>query len=177
MQQLGGDILVADDGTGHELGKKRNIQGRAWQGHLGRRLPAVDIHQIGYAVEGEKGNADGQMHLANGHGRQTQAVQQQVHVGDDEVGIFEDDEQEQVEGDGQAHLRLGVAALVGFVDPDAEQIVGHDGQQHDDDVLALAPGIEEQAGRQQHPVAQLGEPDAGEIERQDDRQKIEQKGC
>ena len=76
MGDLGGDVFVADDGTGHQLGEKRNIQRRVGQRHLGRRLTAIDVHQIGYAVECKKGYADRQMHLSNSYGRQAAGLEQ-----------------------------------------------------------------------------------------------------
>jgi len=93
VEQLVRDILIPDDGAGHELGKQRDIQGRRRQGALGRRLPPVNVHDVGNAVEREKRNADGQVHAPDRKLRPTELGKHQIQVGDKKIGVFEDDEQ------------------------------------------------------------------------------------
>lgn len=57
---------------------------------VGRRVAAVDVHYVAQALEGEEGDAYGQGYLRQGYAEDTRG----------EPGVFEPEEQRQVQSDG-----------------------------------------------------------------------------
>jgi hypothetical protein len=58
--ELPGDVVIAHDGAGDELGEEADVEQVAAGAMGGLRGATIDIHEIADLLEGEEGNADGQ---------------------------------------------------------------------------------------------------------------------
>jgi hypothetical protein len=76
-----------------------------WQSCAGKvsffHLPLPAIDQKGDLGESEKGNADRQGDWQDRKGAETEQAKQGIAVGEDEIPILEDRDQQQIGGDGE----------------------------------------------------------------------------
>ena len=138
---------------------------------LGPGISTVYVDGIAHGLEGVKGDADGQTDVQY---RQ----EAQPHCGEgagDKIPVFEEEQQRQVEHHRRGHRQPGafvVASLLAPGDQHAVGVVDGDGGEHDEDVLGLAPPVEDQVKDQQHRIAQAQGSDIvdqqydGQIEKQ-----------
>ena len=97
-----GNILVANNGAGDQLGEERDVQQQFAIVFLQRHFPAGDINHIAQCLECEEGNADGQGNLGNG---QIQ-TQDRIEVGKQEAGVLKDTQQTQIHNHSQYQEHL-----------------------------------------------------------------------
>ena len=57
--ELGGDVVIADNGAGNQLGEKSDVQPDVQGVALDRRIPAVNVHGVRHGLKSEKGDSDG----------------------------------------------------------------------------------------------------------------------
>ena len=142
-----GDLLhhggVPHDGAGHQLGKQGHIQGRVQRILLDRGVPAVHIDHIAEALEGEKGDADGQSDLWDGDGKA-----QAADGPGQESGVLEPGQQAQPGAHGEEQPRPGQPGPVPLSGQQAAHIVDGDGQEHQKDQRTGPPPVKEEAGPQ-----------------------------
>ena len=168
LLDLGGDVGVAHDGAGDELGEEGDVQQDREEALLHVLLVPVDVDDVAQALEGEEGDADGQADLGHGDGQPEDGVENLR----EEAGVLVGEEQADVQNDGQDHRRLVPLRPRGAA---AEEIVEDDGDQHDHHRHRLAEGVEHQAGGREDDIAGGVVPDQ-RVEKKGDRKEHEQKG-
>ncbi len=94
--QLLVDIRIAHDRSGDQLGEHGDIGTEAHQALLGICLFSVQIDRIGHRLECIKADADRQSDI-----ERAQMQAEHVQVADQKVSVFEESEQDEVEGDAQ----------------------------------------------------------------------------
>ena len=99
-RELVGDFAIADDRPGDELRKEQQVERRVDRALLRGRVTAVDVDHVGNRVEGIERDADREQHLGTANGRHVQRGQQRVDVVGEEVGVLEDAEHGEVDGNG-----------------------------------------------------------------------------
>ena len=137
----------------------------------GKHETAVHVDGVAHGLERIEGDADGQQQPQGGDGR----AQQSVQVIDGEVRVFEEAQNGQVahHGHDQHRLRAALPALgPEMADGQTVAVVKHGGEQHDGDILRLAPAVEQQAAHQQQRVAQP--PGADIVQNGGQRQECQQ---
>ena len=156
VEDLIGHGGVFHDGPRHQLGEEGDVEPQPQGIALDLCLAHSNVEDVAHGLEGEEGDADGQLDHRDGH---IEPHQRQVLQGEGQV--FEHKKKAQVAHHGDGDGKGGTFPLhPPEVDPQAEAVVGQDGDAHDQDEPGLAPGIEEQGGRQQPQV--LGPPHAPE---------------
>ena len=100
-RQLIGDVAVADDRSGDQLRKQQQVQRRVHRALLRRRVAAVDVDDVGDGVEREERDADRQQHARHVERLDAEDAEQRVDVVGEEVGVLEDAEHGEVDGDGE----------------------------------------------------------------------------
>ncbi len=140
--EVGFDVAIAHDRPGDELGEEGDVCAERRRIAFGADLAAVDVDEVGDALEGEEGDADGQEHAAGDAG--DVGARHRVDVVGEEADILEVAEEQEVcaDEDGQRRPRRpGLdAAATGEVDDNARQ--------QDPGVVAGAPEIEDEAHHQ-----------------------------
>ena len=168
--------LVLDDGTGDELGEEGDVQGHFQRIALDLAPIPVHIQHIAHGLEGEKGDAEGELDHRDGEG-EPQPSQLAQHKGE----VLEDKHQSQVGGHREDQRYTGglSTALLG-VDPQAEGIVDQDRGHHHQDEPGLTPGVEEKGAHQQQQILGRAAPPAQQaagtvVAQQHQRQEEEEK--
>ena len=159
VENLLGHRLILHNGAGDELGEEGDVEPHVEQALLGLAAAPGHVQHIAHGLEGEEGDADGQ--VDDGH-RQLEAQQDQV--GEDKSQVLEDKQNGQVADnrDGDGEPQAAVPLLPGGY-PQAEQVVGHNGAHHHQHEPGLAPGVEEQGGQGQKDVLPLPPLPKGEV--------------
>src|SRR5205085_5228203 len=98
---LARDVAVAHDWPRDEVREERDVEREVRELLLRFQLPAVNVNEVRDAHEGEEGDAYGQMYGGERDGRQPCGGEHRVEVRDEEVGVLEDDQQEQIARDAQ----------------------------------------------------------------------------
>ena len=168
LRQLPGDIPVAHDGAGDQLGKESNVQQHREETSLHALLVPIDVDHIAQALEGEEGDADGQPDPGHGQGKAAEAVEDPGK----KAGVFIDREQPDVQDRRQSH-RSPVSP--GACRRPAQHIVQQDGQQHDQHGHRFPKGVKDQTCRRQEEIPGAGAGDQS-IEQKDDGEKDEKEG-
>lgn len=106
-------------------------------------------------MEGKKRNADGQMHWGQLKGGNAKRREQRVQGVDQEVGVLEADEEQQIDDDGDRHDGLHRRSAPLPLDQQAEDVVRCDRSQHEQGVELFTPGIKKEARDQQPQVPAL----------------------
>ena len=91
--QLVGDILVAHDGTGDELGEQGDEGAEADEAPLRLAVPAVDVDGVAHGLEGVEADADGQRHVQRRDADAGDAAQRRGK----EVVVFEEGQHREVD--------------------------------------------------------------------------------
>ncbi len=157
---LVGHVVVDDDGPGDELGEEGDVEQQP-PGIPGPLLRmAVDVNDVAQALEGIKGDADGQHDPRQGQPGSGEAVDR----ADEEIRVLEDAQQQEVGRHSQPRRQAAVG-LPGL-EPQAEEVVEKDAQEQQGQIGELPEGEEDQAGQgepgvpqgqpRQEPVAQIG---------------------
>ena len=167
--QLPGDVHIADNGAGDELGKQGNIGTEIDDISLGFGVPPVHIHRIADGLKGIKADANGQRQLQKGDAHAGEGIE----VLQGKVGILKYRQRRQAAAYRQSEPQFFRSALA-FFDGNAQGIKYGDGSRHQQHIPGLAPGIEEEAGQQQEAVSQT--PGQQEIHQQHHRKIVKQKG-
>ena len=76
---------------------------------LGALITTVHINQVRNYVEGEKRKTEGQRQVWQWHLPQTYLVQQEIYVCENEVAVFENNEDEQIESNRSSNKVVGEA--------------------------------------------------------------------
>ena len=164
--------LVLDDGPGDQLGEQRHIRTHVEDVLLGLHDAPVHVDGVGHGLEGVEADADGQGQSQRGD----TGAQQAVQVVDGEIRVLEEAQDPQIAHHVHDQHGLGGLLLPGVLkmaDEPGVGVVEHRGEQHDQDILRLAPAVEHKAEQQQHGIACL--PGAQEIDPRHHRQEDQQK--
>ena len=174
-------VLVLDDGSGDELGEEGDKGAEVEDVPLGTGISPVDVDGVAHGLEGVEGDTDGQMEgdrvqkgqtdiLDDGHELQPGGGK----AAGDEIPIFEEAQQSQIENDGGGHRHPRAPVVPPGFAPLHQQAVGKvdgGGQEHDDDINLLAPVVEYQGSGEQNHVAPLPGDDI--VQKQSENQEIE----
>ena len=148
MLQFPGHIGIADDGACDQLGKQRHIRAEGDEVFLGPGLSPVHIHGIAHALEGIEADADGQ--------RQTQqrdaCSHRRVEGADEEIRVLEYRQQPHPGGNGQEQKAPSPPFAFRPAHGQAAEVEEQNGADHQQHILGLPPGVEQQARQQQHAV-------------------------
>ena len=165
--QLPGHVDIADDGTGDELGEEADVGAEGNEAALGRDIAPIDIDDIAQALEGVEADADGQGQPQQGDGQAGDGIDGT----DEEVGIFENAHQRHRQGNTNPEPDLLPLRPTGH--GQAAAVIAKNGTRHQEQVLGLAPAVEDQAENEKHQVPKpLGH---NEVHQQHGRQEIKQK--
>jgi hypothetical protein len=96
--ELAGDLAVADDRAGDELREVDDVEREGGQGALGGHHATEDVDEIGDQVKGEEGDAEGQRDPRFGQSVGGDCADERIDVLDEEPGVLEDDEDEEIQG-------------------------------------------------------------------------------
>ena len=149
LADLGGDAVVADDGARDELREEGDVEPEIEHTALHLGLAAVHVDAVAHGLEGKEGDADGERDLRHSQLRPEQGVE----VLHGKAEVFEMEEDAEVEND-REHEPKPFAPRARL--DETEGVVDRDGQQHQEDIDRLAPGVEEQARDQEKEVARPG---------------------
>ena len=121
---LGDEVAGTDNGACHELGEEADVEGVVEQAVEGADVAPIDIDGVAERLEGEEGDAHGQEDVARlpRHALEVAAADGRGDVdargGEEgaeglaqEVGVFEEDEQPQVEHEGEEEEETGERGL------------------------------------------------------------------
>ena len=142
------DCGIADNRSGDELRKHRDIEQQMKRILLNVDLLPVEVNDIGEDLERIEADADRQCQVRNG---QTDAGDQ-VKVLDDEAAVLEHAEQPDIKDQAEDHNELGAAlffALLAAADAETEEVVHQDACEQQDDIDRLAPCIENERKHRQ----------------------------
>ena len=163
--QLLCNVGIADDRPCNELGKHSHIGCQVDQIFLSWLAP-VYIHRIADDLEGVEADANGQGDVQQGNPQSGGRVK----VFQEEVCVFEVQEKGQADRHGEPAEQFGPFLAPVPLLQEAEAIAGQDGGQHKKDVFRLAPGIEDQAGQQEHCISEAGRSE--KVYGQNQREKV-----
>ena len=167
-----GHRLILHDRACHQLGEQGHIQAHIHGIFLSLRLATGHVKHIAHSLKGEEGDADGQLDAEQG-----QLPAQQIQGADGKVQVLEHEQQGQVDHRRQHHRRPYAAPCrAGAARPQAQQIVGKDGAEHQQQRLMGTPAVEEQGGQEQeHILPRPPAPQGEVVHQQHGREKGEQK--
>ena len=170
LPELQSNVAVTHDRTCDELGEERNIGGKVNEVSLCRRVAAINVDDIAEHLEGVEADADGKAQLQKRQGKSRGGID----AGKEEICILEIAEQPKAHKDRerQKDLRRPLPAVL--FNQQAEEIPLRDGDEHQNDIFRLAPGVEEKTYEQQRRVFQPARHQ--KVEQQRRRQKIKEKG-
>ena len=164
--------LVLDDGAGDQLGEQGDVRAHVENIALGLDDAAVHVDGIGHGLEGIEADADRQgKPQCRDPGRQ-----EAVDVVDGEIRVLEEAQDSQIAHNIYDQHRLGGLFPSGgpeMADEPGVGVVKHRGEQHDENILRLAPAVKDKAGQKQHGIA--GPAGAQEIDGRRQGQKEQQK--
>ena len=168
--ELCGDVGIAHDRPRDELGEERNIGGEVDEIPLRRRFAAVDVDDVAQYLKGVEADADGQAQLQKRQGEPCDGVD----AGEKKVRVLKIAEKPKAHKDRERQKDLRRLLPAVLFNQQAETIALHDGDEHEQHIFRLAPGIEKEACEQQHRVFQL--PRRCKVDQQRRRQKVKEKG-
>ena len=108
IPELGDDLAVQHDGTGHQLGKEGDKEGVLVEG-VALGLPPVGVHQIGELLEGEEADAQRQHDVAQGEG----LAEHRIDIFEEKVKVFVVEDHRHVEQDPSRQNRLAQPGQAG----------------------------------------------------------------
>ena len=153
LPQLAAEFRESGDGAGGELGEKGDIQQQPEKaaGAAGRVPPG--IHDVGDALEGEEGDAQGRGEAQAGPA----GLRQGKHQGEEKAEILEGPQKRQVQNNGGS--RQGLAPLWTAEDQQPENIVSKSGGQKQAEPAQAPEGAKKEAEDQQQHVPAPAAPD------------------
>ena len=146
VPELGRNVLVADNGSGDELGEEGDVAGQVNGVSLGPYLSPVYVYGIAEDLKGVEADADRQGQLQQGD-----VPPQAIEILQEEVGVFEIEEKSQAGGDTQNKQRLPKPPE--SLNGQPEAVAKGCGGCHDRQILWLPPGVKYQARQQQERVS------------------------
>lgn len=161
--QLVFQIAVANDGSGDQLRKKQDKGGKIHRVLFRRDFLPVYVDEIGQGLEREKADAQRQRRLG-GQARQP-------HRAAEKARVFIKAQHPDIQRDSQPH---GQPPAPPQAQPKPQRPVQQKQRRDQRQIFRLAPGIENQAGRQQKQV--LPPPGQQPVQNHHPGQKIQQKG-
>ncbi len=179
--QLGDEVLVADDRSRDQLRKECDEERQADRIALGGMLTPMHVDQIRDRLEREERDPDREMDIGEARSKRSRQGQPR-HAADrgktfeEEIGVLEPGEDREIRRDRQGQRRAPAGALIGAAgapDPETRAVVEDDRRDHQEDVVGLAPRIEEEARDQQHevPRATRREQNGGQHRRQEEEEE------
>ena len=168
--ELRGDVGIPYDRPRDELGEERNIGGEVDEIPLRRRFAAVDVDDVAQYLKGVEADADGQAQLQKRQGEPRDGVDAR----EKKVRVLKIAEKPKAHKDRERQKDLRRLLPAVLFNQQAETIALHDGDEHEQHIFRLAPGIEKEACEQQHRVFQL--PRRCKVDQQRRRQKVKEKG-
>ena len=148
--ELTGDRLVANDRSGDELGKQRDVQGDIDRIAIGLEAPPVYIDDVGHAVKGEERDPERKFDF-----RFPDAVaerdKQGIEIGGEEIGVFEHAENQQIAGH-RAGERKFARPSAGAVNQNGGDVVECNGKKKDRQMPGFAPRIKYEGERQRNDI-------------------------
>ena len=165
------DRVIADDRSGDQLRKHRDVDRDFEQAAVRLHLAAIHIDEIRDRMEGEERNAERQRDARQ---RESVAAERGIERADREVGVLEDAEQREIGRDAGRNCEPPPLSLR-RADQQREAVIEHDLEGQQQHEARLAPGVEQQRRREQDDVLRR---DAGRqaIEQKEQRQEVEQEG-
>ena len=149
--------LGADDRAGHELGEERNVQEDVEDRSRRRDHAAIDVDDVGDALEGEERDPDREHDLEKRQlALQPYREHEVVQALDEEAVILEEPQSDEVERHAYAKDPTPPPAVVGRVDQQAGGVVDRRiaGEQEAEPPIPVP--VEEVAGRHQKELAAFG---------------------
>ena len=163
--KLRGNIRIPDNRPGDQLGKHRDI-GREMNQVFLRGFSPIHVHSIADDLEGIEADPDGQSNMQE---RKVRAGNR-IEVLQKKVRILKIQEKTKTDSHrNSADIFRGPPTPIPFQQK-PEAVTAQNGDRHQQNILRLSPGIEKQAGEQQHSIAEPGWSD--KIGCQDQRKKI-----
>ena len=166
--QLRGNVCIADDGPGDELGEHGHIGGQLQQVPLGRHRATVDIDDVAEHLKGVEADADGQGDLQSRQGK----TRQRTQSAEEEAGVFAVAQQTQTQHcreNEKGPLMTGIP-----LHEPTEGVALRDGGQHEQQEPGLSPAVEHEAAQQQSQI--LPTVRSQEVEQQHRGQEVKEKG-
>ena len=175
--EIGFHLAKADDGAGYELRKERDVTGEFPEIARGSDDAAVGVNHIADGVEGIKGNADGKNDVERGRVDGNVEPRRDLgEAGDCEVEIFEEAEEEKVNGDGNDQEEFASAGVSGAEHAEAGKIADRGGEGHERAEFVVPGAVKNVAGDGEPNVAQLfcaETPEAEAYDWQEEKKKDE----
>ena len=151
LLQLGGNVGIADNGPGNELGEHGHIGRKVDEAPLGRGSAPVNINDITENLKRIEADADGQRHMEQRHGQPGETVE----AGKKKIGVFAIAKQTEADDGGATDAQPRPLPFRPILfRQQAEYIALHDGDDHEHHEPRLAPCVEQQACQQQNGVFQ-----------------------
>ena len=166
--QLRGNVCIADDGPGNELGEHGHIGGQLQQIPLGRHRTTVDIDDVAEHLKGIEADADGQGDLQGRQGK----TRQRTQGAEEKAGVFAVAQQTQTQHR-RENEKEPLMTGIPLHEP-TEGVALRNGGQHEQQEPGLAPAVEHEAAQQQRQV--LPAVRRQEVEQQHRRQEVKEKG-
>lgn len=166
--QLRGNVCIADDGSGDELGEHGHIGGQLQQVSLGRHRATVDIDDVAEHLKGVEADADGQGDLQSRQGK----ARQRTQGAEEKAGVFAVAQQTQTQHRRENEKEPLMTGIPLHEPP--EGVALSDGGQHEQQEPGLAPAVEHEAAQQQRQI--LPAVRRQEVEQQHRRQEVKEKG-
>ena len=144
IYELRRGVAVVEDGARTHMGKEQEVRPGTDQGALGKDAAAVDVHQVGCCLEGEKAQSQGKGFRLQ-HGGQGEEGEQCVSK---EGKVFKPHKRQKIEEKPYHQPGLGMAAPADDM-PEAEVDEHH--QTHEPQLprrLPAAPVVKDQAAKQ-----------------------------
>ena len=145
--------MVADDRTGDELRKERDVEPHHHRAALRRYRAAVDVDDVREAVKREKGDPERQRQLQDADPGTPECGEKAVQIVGGETEVLERAEQREIDGDRDRDRRAPRHGATRATHEQPERIVERDRRHHDEHEGRLRPGVKEQARDQQDEIA------------------------
>jgi len=170
--EVGFDLAETDDGAGDELREERDVTGKFPEVSRGSDDAAVGIDHVADGVEGVEGDADGKNDIDGG--RVNGSVEPRGKLGkagDGEIEIFEEAEEEEVDGDGNDEEEFAAARCGGAEHAEAGEVTDGSGKGHEGAEFVVPGAVEDVAGDGEPDVAVLFGVETPETEVDDGQEK------
>jgi hypothetical protein len=154
------DVGVADDGPGDQVGEEHDVERQVERVPLVPDRPAIDVAQIRDRVEGQERDPQRQRDQAQLDRRHPEPSQDRAEVVDEEVAVFEVDQEKEIRRDPRPEQELLEALASHAPDHQAEGVVRRDRRDHEEYERAFAPAVEQEARGQEPCVPELRPQDA-----------------
>jgi hypothetical protein len=154
--EIGFDLTEANDGSGNELRKERDVAGKFPEIARGSDDATVGVNHIADGVEGVEGDADGKNDVERG--RVDGNVEPRRDLGkarDGEIEIFEEAEEKKIYGDGEDQEEFAATRVSGTEHAEAGKVADRGGESHEGAEFVVPRAVENVAGDGEPDVAVL----------------------